>query len=169
MAGETVPEFVVLIRFVPLILLSSVVIAQTGENSEGPFAALAQGLSVDSSTALPGGDAATLVFHGTEFTTTSPTPWVVNPSFPTLPDLAALPFMLVPGLDVDALSMGNDSIASSPTGIMTVGAGAVESATIATKAAAIVARRHRVLPRQRQLFSERHRLLSRLHQSWQWC
>ena len=125
MAGETVPEFVVLIRFVPLILLSSVVIAQTGDNSEGPFAALAQGLSVDSSTALPGGDAATLVFHGTEFTTTSPTPWVVNPSFPTLPDLAALPFMLVPGLDVDALSMGNDSIASSPTGIMTVGAGAV--------------------------------------------
>ena len=123
---ETVPEFTVLIRSLTLILSSSVVLAQSGQNSEGPFLALAQGLSVDAQTSLPGGDASTLVFHGTDFTPSKPTPWLPNPSFPTLPNLAAMPFMSVPGLDVDALSMGNDSVGATSQGVMSVGPGSVQ-------------------------------------------
>ena len=115
-----------LFRSLTLILSSSVVLAQSGQNSEGPFLALAQGLSVDAQTSLPGGDAATLVFHGTDFTPNKPTPWLPNPSFPTLPDLGALPFMSVPGVDVDALSLGNDSVGATADGVMSVGPGSVQ-------------------------------------------
>jgi hypothetical protein len=98
-----------------ILLAAAPAAAQSADWSSGPMMAMAQGLSVDAATVVPGANAGSMVITTSAFKATPPPPWTVPP-MPGFPDLNLLPWVGIPGVDIDALSMGLDYILANPMG-----------------------------------------------------
>jgi hypothetical protein len=101
------------------LLATAVATTQSADWSTGPTMAMAQGLSVDAASVVPGASARSVVVTTSDFKTTPPPPWVPPPQ-PGFPDLSLLPWLGIAGVDIDALSMGLDFILSDSVGRIAV-------------------------------------------------
>ncbi len=116
--------------------LGAGIVRAQADASEGSVMAIAQGLSVDGATVVPGAGAGTLLLTRSEFSSLPPSTWTPVAGVPDWSTVLAG----APGIDLDGFSIGYDYIQSTPTGFAAIPpgnwAGITFSVTRATTAAA---------------------------------
>ena len=113
--------------FLPLALCSSL-ISQGASWSAGVGVGYAQGLSLDAQSQVGTYNERSLVVTETGFSRQPPTAWHPTPG---IPNLLNLPWLSIPGLDIDALSMGLDWVnATATNGQVNVPAGTWSGITV---------------------------------------
>ena len=93
--------------------LLPVLVAMATAQSGSPLLGLAQGLSIDGASVVPGFTSKSVVLTQTKFDASYPVPPVPSPG---QPDFSLLPFP--PGIDIDALSLGYDWVLSDTSGVV---------------------------------------------------